>query len=75
MTDAHGVTTYSYDVRDRLVAKATPTGRSATPTTSRATSRRSRPVNTGGVVRELQYDALNRLAKVVDRRLGDAETT
>ena len=75
MQDASGVTTYSYDVRDRLIEKATPQG-TLTYTYNGAGQLDSIQSNhAGGVDLSYSYDALNRLAKVTDQGLGNADTT
>jgi RHS repeat-associated protein len=75
MTDASGVTSYSYDQRDRLTSKATPQG-TLTYTYDLAGNLLSmNSSNANGVSVSYEYDALNRLEKVIDHRQSDAETT
>lgn len=69
MVDATGTTTYTYDNRDRLTSKATPEG-----TLNYTYDVHSNPLtiasaNTNGASMIYTYDALNRLASVVDNRL------
>ena len=75
MQDASGLSTYSYDTRDRLIEKATPQG-TLTYTYNGAGQLDSIQSNhAGGVDLSYSYDALNRLAKVTDQGLGNANTT
>jgi YD repeat-containing protein len=75
MTDASGTTTYGYDVRDRLLSKATPYG-TLTYTYDAATNVRSvRSNDTTGLTVTYTYDELNRLSTVVDNRLGAGANT
>jgi RHS repeat-associated protein len=75
MIDASGTTTYSYDLRDRLLQKATPEG-TLTYTYDAAGNLLSiRSSNTGGTSVNYVYDALNRLSTVTDNRLASGTTT
>ena len=75
MQDASGITTYTYDSRDRLLTKATPIG-TLTYTYDAAGNLASiNSSNIGGVSVDYAYDALNRLATVTDNRLAGGVTT
>src|SRR5262249_49899230 len=75
MTDASGVTTYTYDLRDRLLTKATPEGTLTYTYDAAGNLTSMRSSNAGGTSVDYAYDALNRLAKVTDNRLASGETT
>jgi RHS repeat-associated protein len=74
MADTSGKTTYTYDLRDRLMQKATPEGTlsyaydAAGNLTSMASS------NVGGTWVSYSYDQLNRLSGVTDNRLASGVT-
>ncbi|HKG80759.1 MAG TPA: RHS repeat-associated core domain-containing protein [Pyrinomonadaceae bacterium] len=75
MNDASGTTRYGYDVRDNLITKETPQG-TLTYTydvTRNLTSMRSS--NVDGVSVDYTYDDMNRLATVIDNRLGTTTYT
>ena len=75
MVDASGTTAYSYDVRDRLLSKATPQG-TLTYTYDLAGNLNSiRSSNTNGTSVNHAFDALNRLSTVTDNRLTSGMTT
>jgi RHS repeat-associated protein len=75
MSDASGVTNYSYDKRDRLTNKATPEGALAYSYDFAGNLLTIQSSNTGGASVTYSYDALNRLSKVTDNRLGSIVTT
>lgn len=75
MTDASGTTTYTYDLRDRLLTKQTPQG-TLTYThdlTGGLISMRSS--NADGVSVDYTYDDVYRLENVIDNRLVAGTTT
>jgi RHS repeat-associated protein len=74
MVDASGTTNYSYDVRDRLLSKATPQG-TLTYTYDLAGNLTSiRSSNTNGTTVNYAFDVLNRLSIVTDNRLTSGTT-
>jgi len=75
MTDATGTTTLEYDIRGRLVRKATPQGELTYgyDTGGNVTSVRSS--NPNGTSVDYQYDQLNRLSAVIDNRIVGGATT
>jgi RHS repeat-associated protein len=75
MVDASGMTTYSYDERDRLTLKATPFGSLTYTSDDTGKPLTVRSSNANGVAVDYTYDALNRLETVVDRRLAAGTTT
>lgn len=75
MVDASGTTSYAYDIRDRLVTKATPQGTLAytwNPVGGLTTIQSS---NAGGTSVSYDYDELNRLTTVTDHRFSAVPTT
>jgi RHS repeat-associated protein len=74
MTDASGVTTYSYDPLDRLVVKATTAGTLTYTYDAAGNLATLRSSNPNGVTTDFSYDARNRLARVVDNSTGAATT-
>jgi len=74
MADAHGTTSYTYDLRDRLLSKSTPEG-TLTYTYEQAGNLSTiRSSNSGGSTADYIFDALNRLAAVKDNRLASGTT-
>jgi len=70
MTDASGVTAYTYDQRDRLLTKATSVGTltyTYDPSGNVATLRSS---NANGTSVDYTWDAANELVSVTDNRVG-----
>jgi len=74
MSDAHGVTVYGYDVRNRLQTRQTPEG-TLTYGYEGGNLASVSSSNAEGVSIAYQYDTLNRLEHVVDHRQGDATTS
>jgi RHS repeat-associated protein len=70
MTDASGTTTYGYDDHDRLVTKATPQGTLSYTYDAAGNVASMASSNVNGISVGYTYDSLNRLATVVDNRLG-----
>jgi RHS repeat-associated protein len=70
MSDASGVTTYSYDARERLVEKATPQGTLAYGYDANGSLTGMASNHANGASVSYDYDALHRLAKVTDTHLG-----
>jgi RHS repeat-associated protein len=66
MTDASGVTNYTYDTRDRLLTKATPFGTLTYTYDATGNAASLKSSNTGGASLTYTYDALNRLSTVAD---------
>ena len=66
MTDASGVTNYTYDTRDRLLTKAAPGAGTLTYTYNAANMLSLKSSNVGGASMTYAYDQLNRLASVTD---------
>ena len=66
MADASGNTTYSYDERDRLLAKATPLGTLTYTYDAGGNLRSVRSSNPGGASSDYAYDTLNRLISTRD---------
>jgi RHS repeat-associated protein len=75
MSDASGLTNYTYDKRDRLTNKATPEGTLGYSYDFAGNLLTIQSSNTGGASVTYGYDALNRLSKVTDNRLGSIVTT
>ncbi|MBZ4421853.1 RHS repeat-associated core domain-containing protein [Myxococcus sp. RHSTA-1-4] len=75
MVDATGTTVYTYDVRDRLLRKATPFGTLSYTYDAVGNARSIRSSNLGGTAVDYEYDDANRLARVGDAALGAAGTT
>jgi len=69
MADASGSTTYTYDNRDRMVTEATPEGTLNYTYDAHGNVLTLASSNTNGASQSYTYDALNRLASVVDNRL------
>jgi RHS repeat-associated protein len=67
MTDASGTTSYSYDVRDRLLSKATAWGTLSYTYDLAGNLRSIHSSNADGATMDYTYDALNRLKSVTDR--------
>jgi RHS repeat-associated protein len=75
MTDASGSTIYTYDLRDRLLTKATPAGTltyTHDPAGNVATVRSS---NANGTSVDYNWDAAGQLSSVKDNRLGGTTTS
>lgn len=70
MVDASGTTTYSYDGRDRLTAKATPAGTLSYGYDDAGNLLSIQSGHAGGASMTYAYDALNRLASVTDANSG-----
>jgi RHS repeat-associated protein len=66
MTDASGATTYTYDSRDRIVAKATPFGTVNYSYDAAGNLHTLGSSNAGGASMTYTYDPLNRLSSVAD---------
>jgi len=66
MTDASGTTTYTYDLRDRLLTKATPQGTLTYTYGPTGTLRTMTSSNANGASVTYTDDTLNRLATVKD---------
>jgi len=70
MTDASGITVYTYDLRNRLAGKQTPFGTLNYSYDAAGNLASTRSSNTNGASIDYSYDALNRLAAVQDNRLA-----
>ena len=70
MTDASGITTYAYDLRDRLLGKATPQGILSYTYDGSGNVQSIKSSNANGANVTYQWDALNRLASVNDTHVG-----
>lgn len=70
MEDASGTTRYIYDPRDRLASKENPQGVLNYTYDSAGNLKSVRSLNVNGVTVDYNYDAVNRLASVVDNRLA-----
>ncbi len=75
MVDASGVTTYLYDQRNRLVAKATPQGALAYGYDANGNVNSIQSSNPNGTSVFYGYDALNRLSQVSGAHIGAANYT
>ncbi|MET0752082.1 MAG: PKD domain-containing protein [Pyrinomonadaceae bacterium] len=75
MTDASGVTNYSYDNRNRLLSKHTPFGTLSYTYDQEGNIETLRSSNLNGVSVDYDYDDLNRLSAVKDNRLSGNRTT
>ncbi|MBI1790799.1 MAG: hypothetical protein HYR60_24995, partial [Acidobacteria bacterium] len=75
MSDASGITTYTYDLRDRLLNKSTPQGTLTYTYDLQGNLTSIRSSNAGGTSVDYAYDALNRLSRVTDNRLAPGVTT
>ena len=75
MSDPSGFTTYSYDLRDRLLSKATPQGTLTYTYDFQGNLTSIRSSNTNGTAVDYAYDSLNRLSTVTDRRLANGITS
>ena len=73
MTDLTGVTSYAYDLRDRLLAKSTPEG-SLTYTYDAAGNRKTVRSDSGAYDVTYGFDAPNRLESVTDNVSGGGTT-
>ncbi|HEY2973146.1 MAG TPA: PKD domain-containing protein [Pyrinomonadaceae bacterium] len=69
MSDASGITTYDYDVRNRLTSKQTPFGTLSYTYDEAGNLVITSSSNANGVSVDYSYDALNRLARVKDKQL------
>ena len=74
-TDGSGTTTYTYDLRDRMLTKAATAGYADVhlrrrPATSRRSARRTRTAPSV----DYAWDAANQLASVTDNRVGGTTT-
>jgi RHS repeat-associated protein len=74
MSDSTGVTSYAYDLRDRLLTKSTPEG-SLTYTYDVAGNRKTVQSDSGAYNVTYEYDELNRLRSVTDNVAGGGSTT
>jgi RHS repeat-associated protein len=70
MNDASGATAYSYDARNRLSSKQTPSGTLSYTYNESGSLLTTRSSNANGVSVDYSYDALNRLATVKDNNLA-----
>jgi RHS repeat-associated protein len=75
MTDASGTTTYAYDLRDRLIQKATPQGTLTYGYDVAGNLTSIQSSNAGGTSINYVYDQLNRLSTVTDNRSASGTTT
>jgi RHS repeat-associated protein len=75
MTDASGVTSYTYDLRNRLKTKSTPAGSLTYDYDKLGNLVSVRSSNQNGTSVNYGYDALERLEKVTDNRLNPAAAT
>jgi RHS repeat-associated protein len=73
MSDGTGATSYSYDVRDRLLTKTTPEG-ALTYTYDAAGNRKTVQSDSGAYDVTYGYDELNRLSSVTDNTAGGGTT-
>jgi len=74
MSDSTGLTSYAYDLRDRLLTKSTPEG-SLTYTYDLAGNRKTVQSDSGAYDVRYGYDELNRLHSVTDNIAGGGTTT
>jgi len=74
MTDASGVTTYTYDLRNRLQAKATPEGTLTYTYDASGNVASIDSSNTNGTSVAYAWDAADQLRTVTDNRLGGMTT-
>lgn len=70
MTDASGTTVYQYDLRDRLLVKATPQGTLIYSNDAAGNVRSIQSLNGNGAAMFYSYDALNRVTNVFDPHNG-----
>jgi RHS repeat-associated protein len=75
MSDASGVTNYTYDNRDRLVTKETPQGTLTYTYDGGSNLASIRSSNVDGISVDYVYDSLSRLERVIDQRLNGGTTT
>jgi RHS repeat-associated protein len=75
MQDASGLTTYSYDDRDRLISKATPQGTLTYTYDKLGNLKTVRSSNANGISIDYAYDSLNRLSTVTDNNLTTGNIT
>ena len=75
MTDASGVTTYTYDLRNRLHTKATPEGTLTYTYDASGNVASIDSSNANGTSVAYAWDAANQLQTVTDNRLGGMTTT
>ena len=74
MTDASGVTTYTYDLRNRLHTKATPEGTLTYTYDARGNVASIDSSNANGTSVAYAWDVANQLSTVTDNRLGGMTT-
>ena len=75
MIDASGATSYTYDIRDRLIEKATPQGTLTYTYDAAGNLAGIESSNSGGTSVGYSYDALNRLSGVTDHRSAAGVTS
>jgi RHS repeat-associated protein len=75
MTDPSGLTTYTYDNRDRVRTNATPEGTLFYGYDANGNDTDISSSTPGGTSVTYQYDALNRLTNAVDARLSGTQNT
>ncbi len=75
MSDASGVTTYSYDSRDHLKSKQTPEGTLNYTYDEAGNLKTVRSSNPNGVSVDYTYDQLNRLSTISDGNLQSGAST
>ncbi len=71
MTDAVGVTDYTYDNRDRLIRKSTPQGTLNYEHDAQGDLTRIHSSTLNGIDVSYVHDALNRLSRVTDANVGE----
>jgi YD repeat-containing protein len=74
MYDNSGITTYTYDNRDRLISKVTPVGTLTYTYDDASNLKTVRSANTNGVSVDYSYDTLNRVSSVLDNRRNKITT-
>ncbi|HVU83752.1 MAG TPA: RHS repeat-associated core domain-containing protein, partial [Puia sp.] len=75
MNDVSGTTSYNYDERNRLIRKTAPQGVLDYTYDPHGNLASTTSGNTNGAAVTYQYDALNRLSKVIDQHRSQALTT
>jgi YD repeat-containing protein len=75
MTDSSGITTYTYDVRNRLLSKQTSQGTLTYTYNGVGNLLTVRSSNANGISIDYTYDSVNRLQTVTDNRLLKSEHT